>query len=556
MRTAALARGEAIPDTRPKPEEKAADRARSERDTAKATPWRKASYRNTGDTDKQEGKVRLQRYMADCGVAARRQCEALIENGKVTVNGEIYDRMPVFVDPVKDHIVVDGRVLPKPKVARHGPGPTTVEERAASIRPGQSAGPRVMHIMLHKPSRVLVTTADDGGRATVVDLVQLPNSSQHVRLYPASPLDFHGTGLVLLTNDGELANRITHRRYNITRTWRLTFKGLLNQEQLVGLAKLLLPRGTNFAPNDLAPIDTLDWQARRAFDEAHAKSPKPFVVLSRTRGPKPNATMEQARERGQAKTVLEITLTAGPGGRFSDASFADIVTAATPDDVKLANVSLVGIGPLRLRGVALGGWRELERDELRALRVAVELEPGKAGGSSKPAHAHADHGPSHAPGSSYTTGASHTTRTSRTTGPTRLAAQASRRPAGSIVSPGPDRRAVRNKPLTRTTESGPGQMSLGTSSSTRALRLPRGPSPIVLAKAVPARMVLAKVVSPRPVAAPTRRIKPGMIPERARPAQILDLHPANEDGRADNPPNAPAGLPTGGYKKARVLRAD
>jgi 23S rRNA pseudouridine2605 synthase len=138
--------------------------------------------------------VRLAKYLAHAGVASRRSAEALIVAGRVTVAGE------TVLDPARDvdedsHITVDGRAL-------------------------KGAEPRVLYA-LHKPLGVLSTARDTHGRATVLDLVP----ADGLRLYPVGRLDADSSGLILLTNDGELANRLTHPRFEVQKTYRAKLRG-------------------------------------------------------------------------------------------------------------------------------------------------------------------------------------------------------------------------------------------------------------------------------------------------------------------------------------------
>jgi 23S rRNA pseudouridine2605 synthase len=134
--------------------------------------------------------MRLAKYLAHAGVASRRAAERLVAEGRVTVDGEVVD------DPARD---VDA---------------------ASSVAVDRSAvaGPEKLVVYaLNKPAGVVSTARDTHGRPTVVDLVP-----SELRLYPVGRLDADTTGLILLTNDGELANRLTHPRYEVPRTYRVT----------------------------------------------------------------------------------------------------------------------------------------------------------------------------------------------------------------------------------------------------------------------------------------------------------------------------------------------
>lgn len=138
--------------------------------------------------------MRLAKYLAHAGVASRRSAEALIAAGRVSVEGH------VVTDPARDvdehsRVALDGRPLAGPE-------------------------PRVLYA-LHKPVGVLSTARDERGRKTVLDLVPTTGA----RLYPVGRLDRDSSGLMLLTNDGELANQLTHPRFEVPKTYRVTLSG-------------------------------------------------------------------------------------------------------------------------------------------------------------------------------------------------------------------------------------------------------------------------------------------------------------------------------------------
>ena len=133
--------------------------------------------------------MRLAKYLAHAGITSRRRAEALVRSGRVTVGGEI------VTDPARDVDEASG-------VAVDGDPVTAAEERVVYA--------------LNKPPGVVSTARDPGGNPTVVSLVDDPR-----RLYPVGRLDADASGLILLTNDGELANRLTHPRYEVPKTYRL-----------------------------------------------------------------------------------------------------------------------------------------------------------------------------------------------------------------------------------------------------------------------------------------------------------------------------------------------
>ncbi|MCX7764398.1 MAG: rRNA pseudouridine synthase [Bacteroidia bacterium] len=149
----------------------------------------------SSETARQEesaGPLRLVRYLALAGVASRRKAAKIIKNGQVTVNGETVLEPWVFVDPEKDTVTYRGKV----------------------IRPEKP-----VYILLNKPKNTICTVKDEKGRQTIMDLLE---GAPPVRLYPVGRLDRNTTGILLLTNDGELAQKLLHPASKVPRTYRLT----------------------------------------------------------------------------------------------------------------------------------------------------------------------------------------------------------------------------------------------------------------------------------------------------------------------------------------------
>ena len=147
--------------------------------------------------------LRLHKAMAQAGVGSRRACEKLIEAGRVSVNGSVIQRMPVWVDPAGDRVEVDGR---------------PIRGRRSSAK---------TYLLVHKPRGIICTNADPQGRRRIIDLVP-----PTVRLFCVGRLDAESTGLVLLTDDGELANRLTHPRYGVSKRYQVSVRGRLDDQQL------------------------------------------------------------------------------------------------------------------------------------------------------------------------------------------------------------------------------------------------------------------------------------------------------------------------------------
>jgi 23S rRNA pseudouridine2605 synthase len=143
---------------------------------------------------------RLQKVLARAGIASRRKAEEMIASGRVRVNGKTADQMGLKVDPDRDEIFVDGKRV---RVERD-----TEQEKA--------------YLLLYKPPGTLTTTQDDRGRQTVMDLVVGATES---RIYPVGRLDFDAEGALLLTNDGDLAHKLTHPKFHVPKTYLAKVKG-------------------------------------------------------------------------------------------------------------------------------------------------------------------------------------------------------------------------------------------------------------------------------------------------------------------------------------------
>ncbi len=163
--------------------------------------------------------VRLQKYMAECGVASRRKSEELIEMGKVKVNGHIA-HIGDKINPKKDIVTVKGKKINK-------------EEK-------------LYYLMLNKPRGYVTTVSDELGRKTVMDLIDIK-----ARVYPVGRLDKDSEGLLLLTNDGSFANALTHPKHNYAKVYRVTVRQSVNDEILDRLRNGIEIDGRKTAPCDV-----------------------------------------------------------------------------------------------------------------------------------------------------------------------------------------------------------------------------------------------------------------------------------------------------------------
>lgn len=146
---------------------------------------------------------RLQKLLAQKGVASRRQIERLIHEGRVHLNGQQVNQMGIKIDPEQDSVQVDGRIIPLTSAPEH----------------------QLFHLMLNKPRGYLSTCQDPFHRSTVLDLLPAPYRTQAIRLYPVGRLDRDSSGLLLLSNDGELTLRLTHPRYHLPKTYLVEVQG-------------------------------------------------------------------------------------------------------------------------------------------------------------------------------------------------------------------------------------------------------------------------------------------------------------------------------------------
>jgi pseudouridine synthase len=248
---------------------------------------------------------RLQRVLARAGIGSRRACEQLIEEGEVQVNGRVVDRLPVFVDVHRDRI--------------------TVRDRHLRFREDH------VYVMLFKPRGVLSTNELQPGRRRAIDLVPHPSKA---RLFPVGRLDVDSSGLLLLTSDGELANRLMHPRYGVHKTYEVTVDGRLE-------------------PEDVARLE------RGVFlQERHA-----------TRGRRPGRRTTRSRLRiiaaDRDRTRLLMTLGEGRNRQ--------IRRMMLHVGHKVRKLRRVGLGPLKLRGLRPGQWRDLTHAEVKALRRAADV---------------------------------------------------------------------------------------------------------------------------------------------------------------------------------------
>jgi pseudouridine synthase len=235
--------------------------------------------------------IRLQKILSQAGVASRRAAETLIADGRVTVNGRTIHEMGVKADPTADDIRVDGRRI-----------------RAAERR---------RYILLYKPTGYVTTRSDPQRRRTVMDLL----SGVREYVYPVGRLDYDSEGLLLLTNDGELAARLTHPRHGVARTYEAHVAGTPNEDALTRLRTGIPLDGHRTRPAAVVLVPP-----RRRDDDA--------VLL---------LTIREGRNR-QVRRMCE----------------------AVGHPVK--TLKRITVGPIADRRLRPGDWRELRPEEVERLK--------------------------------------------------------------------------------------------------------------------------------------------------------------------------------------------
>ena len=234
-----------------------------------------------------QGLARLQKILAAAGVGSRRQCEEVILEGRVEVDRKVVSQLGAKADAFRQEIRLDGNLLAKPK--------------------------RVYYLV-HKPPGVLSTNRDPAGRPRVVDLL----APRGERLFTVGRLDMSSEGLILATNDGELANLLTHPRYGVEKTYHVEVAGAIDRTELARLEE-----GMYLA-------------------EGFAR-----VVGARI------------KSRFKKSTLLEITLDEGRN--------REIRRLLARTGHKVMRLRRIALGPLRLGEVPSGAYRPLTGDEVRAL---------------------------------------------------------------------------------------------------------------------------------------------------------------------------------------------
>ncbi len=233
--------------------------------------------------------VKLQKYFSDCGIMSRRAAEEEIKLGRVKVNGEVAE-LGLRIDPERDEIVYKGKKIIPPNAEK-------------------------TYILLNKPRGIVTSLSDEKGRSTVISLL----TGLDARVYPVGRLDMDSDGLLLLTNDGELTNVLTHPRHEIPKIYHVDIKGEVDAQALEKLSSPLVIDGYQIQPVKVTPIK---------------KSP--------------------------CTTTLEMTLFEGRNRQ--------IRKMCALCDLKITRLTRVALGNITLGALQVGKWRFLTPAEIQYLK--------------------------------------------------------------------------------------------------------------------------------------------------------------------------------------------
>ncbi len=236
--------------------------------------------------------MRLQKFIAHSGYSSRRAAEDFIQRGQVTVNGQVVTQLGTKIDPEKDSVSVNGVLL------KHKEKKT--------------------YLMVHKPKGYITSKDDPQGRKTVMDLIDVQE-----RVYPVGRLDYNSRGLLIMTNDGELANRLMHPRYQVPKTYFVHVNQKLSPDMIRKLKQGL------------------------HLEEGYAKMKEVQAV-------------EENREH-----ILKVLLTEGKKRQIR--RMLQVV------GVKVLDLQRVQIGPIGLAGLPEKQYRKLSTDEVTALKKLVGI---------------------------------------------------------------------------------------------------------------------------------------------------------------------------------------
>ena len=233
--------------------------------------------------------IRLQKLFTDCGILSRRAAEDEIKAGRVTVNGSVA-QLGQKICPDTDIVVYKGKRISLPE------------------------SKNFVYILLNKPCGIVTSAKDEKGRTCVTDIVKAGT-----RVYPVGRLDLNSQGLLLMTNDGELTNKLTHPRHEIPKIYEVVIKGAITQDQLSALNESMVLDG--------------------------------YVIMP---------VKTELLSKSQISSTLKMTLFEGRNRQ--------IRKMCELQGLKVLKLTRVAIGPITLDGLASGKWRYLTPEEIKILK--------------------------------------------------------------------------------------------------------------------------------------------------------------------------------------------
>lgn len=240
----------------------------------------------------QSGKQRLQKILASAGVDSRRKCEELILEHAVTVNGILINELPAFADPDKDDIRVNGEKIKRPEK---------------------------LYFLLNKPKGVICTNSDPQGRPKAIDFIDCRE-----RLVCVGRLDVDTTGAIILTNDSELVNRLTHPKYELPKTYQVIIRGRMEGTDVEKLKKGV------------------------------------WLAEGKTRG-----AAVKVVHRSHSETTLQISIRQGLNRQIRR-TFAQL-------GYKVKSLKRIQIGDIVLKGIAVGNYKSLTKAQIAYLKRATGM---------------------------------------------------------------------------------------------------------------------------------------------------------------------------------------
>jgi len=233
--------------------------------------------------------IRLNKYLSSAGIGSRRKCDDYIAEGRITVNGNIVKTLGIKIDEFRDKITFDGKEVKSEQ--------------------------KLVYLILNKPKGVITSAKDEYERNTVLDLIPL-----NIRIFPVGRLDQDTTGLLLLTNDGELSNKLMHPKFKIPKTYHVLLDRIIQPKDQYHFERGILLDDRKTAPCKLSEIRIID---NCSFLE---------VIL----------------HEGRKRQIRRM---------FDELGY------------NVVDLDRIGFGPLNLTGIKRGEWRYLSKEEIGRLKT-------------------------------------------------------------------------------------------------------------------------------------------------------------------------------------------